>query len=61
MVIGAGLTVNVRVPVAVARFESVTCTVSGKLPGAVGVPLSAPVVAASEMPAGRFPAVIAHE
>lgn len=38
--------------------ESVTCTVIGKLPDAVGVPLSAPVNAVKVTPAGRVPDVI---
>jgi hypothetical protein len=54
-------TLKVRLAEAVAPVESVTRTVSGKLPAVVGVPPSAPLVPVSEMPAGRLPAVIAHE
>jgi hypothetical protein len=40
-------------------LESVTITVSGEVPGVVGVPLTVQPVSVS--PAGNVPAVIEHE
>ena len=47
----------------VAEFveASVTCTVKFGFAEAVGVPEITPVVALSESPAGRLPAIIDHE
>lgn len=53
---GAGLTVMLRPFVAVAPELSRTCTVTGFVPAAVGVPLT--VAPFNERPAGSDPAVI---
>jgi hypothetical protein len=45
------------VPAAVPR-ESTTCAVKGKAPGAVGVPVMAPVDGFSVRPVGKLPDVI---
>ena len=41
--------------------ESLTCTVKLDVPDAVGAPEISPVLASSESPVGRLPAVMDHE
>jgi len=52
--------VMLRLAVAVTcgDSESATCTVKGKAPGAVGVPVIAPVLAFKLRPFGRLPEVM---